>query len=117
MSQCTLTSRSLVWRQPMKLARLDHLVLNVADVEASAAWYVDVLGMRREVARGRTILWFGEQKMHVRPLTASQEEWFTGRHPAAGGDDLCFEADATLAEITEHLAARGVPIEHGPGPK
>jgi len=26
---------------------IDHIVLNVADVEASAAWYVRVLGMER----------------------------------------------------------------------
>src|SRR3954452_983881 len=103
MSQCTLTSRSLVWRQPMKLARLDHLVLNVADVEVSAAWYVEVLRMRREVARGRTILWFGQQKLHLRPLAATQEEWFTGRRPTAGSDDLCFETEATVDALTAHL--------------
>jgi catechol 2,3-dioxygenase-like lactoylglutathione lyase family enzyme len=100
------------------IARVDHLVLNVADVEATAAWYVKVLGMRRELdGRGRTILWFGEQKLHVRPVDASQDEWFTGRCPTAGSDDLCFEADATIDEVVAHLAACGVAIEHGPGEK
>ena len=94
--------------------RIDHLVLNVADVEASADWYARVLGMRREIANGRTILWFGEQKLHVRPVGASQEEWFTGRQPAAGSDDLCFAADADLDAITAHLGACGVDIEVGP---
>jgi catechol 2,3-dioxygenase-like lactoylglutathione lyase family enzyme len=92
---------------PLTVERIDHLVLNVADVEASAAWYARVLGMRREVSSGRTILWLAEQKLHVRPVDASQEEWFTGHHPAAGSDDLCFAADA-------HLAACGVAIEVGP---
>ena len=45
---------------------------------------------------GRMILWFGEQKLHVRPVDASQEEWFTGRCPAAGSDDLCFAVDDDL---------------------
>ncbi len=98
----------------MEIARIDHLVLNVADLEASAAWYGTVLGMRREIARGRTIMWFGEQKLHLRPLSADQRDWFTGRSPAAGSDDLCFEAAATIAEITAHLAACDVAIEHGP---
>ena len=99
---------------PLAVERIDHLVLNVADVEASAAWYARVLGMRREVSGGRTILWLGEQKLHVRPVDASQEEWFTGHHPAAGSDDLCFAADADLDAITAHLAACGVAIEVGP---
>jgi catechol 2,3-dioxygenase-like lactoylglutathione lyase family enzyme len=94
--------------------RIDHLVLNVADVETSADWYVRVLGMRREVVGGRTILWFGEQKVHVRPIGATQEEWFTGRRPAPGSDDLCFAADADLADITGHLASCGVEIDVGP---
>ena len=99
---------------PLTVERIDHLVLNVADVEASAAWYARVLGMRREVSGGRTILWLGEQKLHVRPVDASQEEWFTAHHPAAGSDDLCFAADADLDAITAHLAACGVAIEVGP---
>ena len=70
--------------------------------------------MRREVANRRMILWFGEQKLHVRPVDASQEEWFTGRCPAAGSDDLCFAVDDDLAAITAHLAACGVEIEVGP---
>ena len=94
--------------------RIDHLVLNVADVEASAGWYARVLGMRREIANGRTILWFGEQKLHVRPVGASQEEWFTAHHPVAGSDDLCFATDADLASITAELASCGVDIEVGP---
>ena len=94
--------------------RIDHLVLNVADVEATAAWYARVLGMRREIAGGRTILWFGRQKLHVRPAGASQAEWFTGRHPTAGSDDLCFAVDDDLAAITAHLADCGVEIEVGP---
>ena len=31
----------------LEIDRIDHIVLNVADVEASAAWYARVLGMER----------------------------------------------------------------------
>src|SRR5689334_13288825 len=101
-------------RMAFSVARIDHLVLNVADLEASAQWYGRVLGMRREIAEGRTIMWFGGQKLHLRPIDTGQEEWFTGRHPAPGSDDLCFAADADLAEIAEHLATCGIKIEVGP---
>jgi len=101
-------------RMAFGVERIDHLVLNVADLEASAEWYGRVLGMRREIAEGRTIMWFGGQKLHLRPIEANQEEWFTSRHPAPGSDDLCFAADADLADITAHLATCGVEIEVGP---
>ena len=75
---------------------LDHLVVNVRDVEAAAAWYQRVLGMTREdfdPGPGkvqRTSVKFGRQKINLRPLSASKEEWFTADHEKAGSDDLCF---------------------------
>ena len=38
----------------MKIERLDHLVINVRDVEASAAWYQRVLGFERVDSRRRS---------------------------------------------------------------
>jgi catechol 2,3-dioxygenase-like lactoylglutathione lyase family enzyme len=111
-------ARMLAARETARMAftveRIDHLVLNVADLEASADWYGRVLGMRREIAAGRTIMWFGEQKLHLRPVDAGQEEWFTGHHPAPGSDDLCFATDEDLDAIAAHLATCGVEIEVGP---
>jgi catechol 2,3-dioxygenase-like lactoylglutathione lyase family enzyme len=99
---------------PFSVTHIDHLVLNVSDLEASAAWYGRVLGMRREISDGRTIMWFGEQKLHLRPVDAGQAEWFTGRHPAPGSDDLCFATDEDLAGITAHLSSCGIAVEVGP---
>src|SRR5579883_2796132 len=70
--------------------KIDHLVINANDAKVSAEWYARVLGMRLEIVKGRTVLWFGQQKIHIRPLSCSQEEWFTAAHAAAGSDDLCF---------------------------
>ncbi len=95
--------------------RIDHLVLNVTDVEASARWYSDVLGMRRQISGGRTSMWFGEQKLHLRPISVSQAEWFTGRQPTPGSDDLCFAAERSVSEIVAHLESTGIAIEGGPG--
>ena len=49
--------------------RIDHLVLNVKDVEITATWYQRVLGMEREEfgPKHRTALKFGGQKINVRP--------------------------------------------------
>ena len=51
---------------------LDHLVINVRDVEVAAAWYQRVLGMTREdfdpgPGKGRrTSMKFGRQKINLR---------------------------------------------------
>lgn len=84
---------------------LDHLVINVRDVEVSAAWYQRVLGMRREDSdpgqggARRTSMRFGRQKINLRPLSATKEEWFTADHEATGSDDLCFLTSAASQAV------------------
>ena len=100
---------------------LDHLVVNVTNVEAAAAWYHRVLGMTREdfdLPRGRvTAMKFGRQKINLRPITATKQAWFTADHEAAGSDDLCFLTGSTPQAVVDHLRACGVKIEEGPGEK
>lgn len=105
---------------PLVVDSLDHLVINVEDVEVSCSWYERALGMAREdsnPARGgssRTSLKFGPQKINLRPLRASKEEWFTAEHPAAGSQDLCFLTQATPDEVVRHLGSCGITVEVGP---
>ena len=102
---------------------LDHLVVQVSDLEASAWWYARVLGMTREnvpPANGdppRTAMKFGRQKINLRPVSTSKEAWFTADHEAAGGEDLCFLTDSKPHEVVRHLQAQGVAIVAGPGPR
>ena len=97
--------------------RLDHLVITCRDVEISASWYQRVLGMEREEfgPHRRTSLRFGGQKINLRPVNETQEEWFTG---AAGGvpgtDDLCFVVTMKSDQVAEYLRACGVTVEVGP---
>jgi catechol 2,3-dioxygenase-like lactoylglutathione lyase family enzyme len=97
--------------------RLDHLVITCRDVEISASWYQRVLGMEREEfgPHRRTSLRFGGQKINLRPVNATQEEWFTG---AAGGvpgtDDLCFIVTMKSDQVADYLRACGVTVEVGP---
>jgi catechol 2,3-dioxygenase-like lactoylglutathione lyase family enzyme len=108
---------------PLTVQALDHLVVLDSDVEASAKWYARVLGMRREDYSpspgqpARTAMTFGRQKINLRPVAASQEDWFTGDHAAAGSDDLCFLTDSTPDQVVRHLQAEGVAIVNGPGPR
>ena len=100
----------------------DHIVLNVRDVEASAAWYERVLGMKRVVTEPRpgrkvTSVHFGRNKMNLRPITATQQEWFTGRQVVPGSEDLCFLTKSTPQQVVEHLKSCGIAIEEGPGEK
>jgi catechol 2,3-dioxygenase-like lactoylglutathione lyase family enzyme len=100
---------------------LDHLVVNVKDVEIAAAWYQRVLGMVREDhnpgPRRLTSMTFGRQKINLRPIAASKKDWFTADHEAAGSDDLCFLTKSTPQQVVEHLKVCGVAIEEGPGEK
>ena len=97
---------------------IDHVVLNVSDVEASAAWYVKALGVTREDTdhggRMRTAIHFGQQKINLRPAGADLVEWFTGRTVAPGSDDLCFLTDTTPDAVAAHFSALGIAIEAGP---
>lgn len=105
---------------PVKVDALDHLVINVADVDRTTAWYQQVLGMTVQVfdpgqgkAR-RTSLLFGNQKINVRPKDADKVDWFTADHVMAGSDDLCFLTTSTPEEVVAHLDALGIAIEEGP---
>ena len=97
--------------------RLDHLVITCKDVTISASWYQRVLGM--EVfefgAKRRTALRFGGQKINLRPVEETQQDWFTG---TAGGipgtDDLCFVVTVSAEEVVAHLQRCGVAVELGP---
>jgi len=99
---------------------LDHLVVNVTDVEASAQWYERVLGMTRLIfdpGHGKTpriSMRFGQQKINLRPVTTGKTEWFTADHEAAGSDDLCFLTTARPETVIVHLQTCGVTIEEGP---
>ena len=72
----------------LSIERLDHLVLTVADIEATVAFYARVLGMRRvDFGAGRVALGFGRQKINLH--RAGHEFEPRSRHPTPGSGDLC----------------------------
>jgi catechol 2,3-dioxygenase-like lactoylglutathione lyase family enzyme len=108
---------------PLTVTALDHIVLNVADVERSAAWYQKVLGMEIKVfdpghgKTPRTSVSFGAQKINLRPVDADKVAWFTADHETAGSDDLCFLTASSPDEVVAHLGRCSVAIEEGPTAK
>jgi len=98
--------------------RIDHIVFNCNDVDATAKWYERVLGMRRETfgPSNRTAMCFGNQKINLRPIgaLADDPDWVTGSVEAAGSEDLCFITQATPDDVRAHLVACGVDIVSGP---
>ena len=100
----------------MKIARLDHLVLTVADIERTCAFYTRVLGMEVVTfGEGRTALRFGQQKINLHP--ADNIPGLVADKPTPGSADLCFITETPLAEVVEHLRRCEVPVVAGPGPR
>src|ERR1035441_1678697 len=97
----------------VRIDRLDHLVLTVADVDATAEFYTRVLGMQAVTfGTGRTALTFGNSKINLH--RAGHEFEPKAHRPTPGSADLCLIAADPLDRVIEELAAHDVPIEEGP---
>ena len=97
----------------MQIDGLDHLVLTVADVGRTRDFYERVLGMEPVVfGEGRYALAFGSQKINLHE--AGREFEPKAAVPTPGSADLCFLANASVAEVVEHLRANGVELLEGP---
>lgn len=95
------------------ITALDHLVLTVRDLDATARFYVEGLGMElREFGEGRKALHFGCQKINLH--VAGHEFEPKAAHPTPGSADLCFLCARPLGEISERLASLGHPVIEGP---
>jgi catechol 2,3-dioxygenase-like lactoylglutathione lyase family enzyme len=93
--------------------RIDHLVLTVADLDRTIAWYAEVGGMRHLVsAEGRHALAFGDQKINLH-LQGHEIEPYAAL-PTPGSGDLCFVVDERPDDLRARLLELGVPIELGP---
>jgi catechol 2,3-dioxygenase-like lactoylglutathione lyase family enzyme len=95
------------------IERLDHLVLTVADIERTCAFYADVLGLSVETfGQGRKALRFGDQKINLHQ--AGREFEPKAEKPTPGSGDLCFIATTPMADIVAYLRLSAIPIEVGP---
>jgi catechol 2,3-dioxygenase-like lactoylglutathione lyase family enzyme len=97
----------------MEISSLDHLVLTVADIDATVAFYETALGMEAVTfGEGRRALAFGAQKINLH--AAGREFEPKAARPTPGSGDLCFLTETPLDAVIAHLAACGVAIVEGP---
>ena len=97
----------------LKIDALDHLVLTVADMEASLDFYTQVLGMEAVVfAGGRKALAFGDQKINLHQ--AGREFEPKAARPTPGSADVCLLTSMPLEQVQAHLATHAVPVIEGP---
>jgi catechol 2,3-dioxygenase-like lactoylglutathione lyase family enzyme len=97
----------------MRIDRLDHLVLTVADIPTTVDFYTKVLGMSEISFRGgRVALTFGQSKINLHE--AGHEFEPKALRATPGSADLCLIAASPLTEVIAELTAAGVSIEDGP---
>jgi catechol 2,3-dioxygenase-like lactoylglutathione lyase family enzyme len=90
----------------MKIERIDHLNITVADIGRSVEFYERVLGMRTQsMGEGRAALLFGQQKIHL-DLAGATAMSGEKRMPA----HICFITETPIAEVAMHLEGCGVPV-------
>jgi catechol 2,3-dioxygenase-like lactoylglutathione lyase family enzyme len=92
----------------MKIDALDHLVLTVADIDATCAFYerVDLHG------EGRKEPAFGVQKLNLHQRGHEFEP--KAEIPTPGAIDVCFITRVPVAEVIAHLHSCNVPVLEGP---
>jgi catechol 2,3-dioxygenase-like lactoylglutathione lyase family enzyme len=91
---------------------LDHLVLTVADVARTCAFYRQ-LGMTPvEFAPNRWALTFGRQKINLQQKGLYLDP--NAKHATFGSADLCLLVDQRIEEVVATLESLGIAIIEGP---
>lgn len=97
----------------VKIDRIDHIVLTVADIAATCEFYARILGMEVVAfGAGRVALAFGRQKINLHQ--AGREFEPKAKHPTPGSADICLIAAVPLPQVVAHLRACGIPVIEGP---
>ena len=100
----------------MRIDRIDHFVLTVANIQTTCDFYSRVLGMSvATFGQGRKALLFGRQKINLHEVGKEFEP--KADVPTAGSADFCLITDTPIKEVIAHLEASGVPVIEGPVPR
>ena len=97
----------------MEILSLDHIVLCVADVQRTCAFYEVLLGMApREERPGKWSLHFGAHKISLQSADSVPE---IARGTVPGSGNFCLITPTPIADVVTRLQAAGVAILDGPG--
>jgi catechol 2,3-dioxygenase-like lactoylglutathione lyase family enzyme len=100
--------------------RIDHIVLTVADIEATTRFYERALKLKREIFRGpdgetRYALAFGRQKINLQDSSTVTPT--KAARPTFGSGDFCLIAAVPLNDVVAHLKVERIALEAGPVPR
>ena len=104
--------------QTPEIQRIDHIVVQTADLEATIKFYTEILGMDNSSFQPptggpvRQSLHFGLQKINLHDVASPFIPH--AKNPVAGSVDLCFITTQPLSNWQTHLADHGIKIEDGP---
>lgn len=100
----------------MRVSRIDHFVLTVADIDRTCDFYARALGMEPVTfGEGRRALAFGGHKINLH--AAGREFEPKAERPTPGSGDFCLITEVPVAEFAAHLQNEGIAIEDGPVPR
>ena len=97
----------------MQISRIDHIVLTVADIDATCEFYSRALNMQvLSFGAGRIALSFGQQKINLHQ--AGKEFEPKAMRPTPGSADICLITETPISQVMLHLQACGVDLLEGP---
>ena len=97
----------------ISIDRLDHLVLTVADIDRTCAFYCEKLGFEiTTFGTDRKALTFGAQKFNLHQLGKEFEP--KAACPTTGSADLCLITTTPISDVVSQLELASVLIEEGP---
>ena len=97
----------------MQISRIDHIVLTVADIDATCEFYSRALNMQvLSFGAGRIALSFGQQKINLHQ--AGKEFEPKAMRPTPGSADICLITETPVSQVMLHLQACGVDLLDGP---
>ncbi len=92
------------------ITAIDHIVLTVRDIDATADFYKRVLDIDTVTfGADRRALVVGDQKINLHTLGME-----TRNHTAIGAGDVCLLTTDTPEAVVAKLTAEGVAIDEGP---
>jgi len=106
----------------MPVRGFDHVAITVADVNATLAFYSDVLDAEplyvdlwREGKLPIALMQIGANRFSVHPAAKPAKPH--ARVPTPGSVDICFRWDGPIEDAAARLASKGVDVIEGPVPR
>ena len=94
----------------MKVDRIDHLVLTVADIEITCEFYRNILGMEViTLPEGRKALKFGNQKLNLHQKGHEFEP--KAKLPTPGAIDICFITKQPIKFVKKELEEKDIKTD------